>query len=62
MSTRPARYPFGQCDMARPQNPHPHERLDVGAVLTHLSDVLALSGITGGTPTINAGLLASVSS
>ena len=26
--------------MARPQNPHPNERLDGGALVTHLSDVL----------------------
>jgi hypothetical protein len=52
--------------MARPQNPHPNERLDGGASVTRLSDVLALSGITGGTPhqadTINADLLAFVQS
>jgi len=52
--------------MARPQNPYPNERLDVGALVTRLSDVLALSVITGGTPhqpdTINADLLAFVQS
>ena len=52
--------------MARPQNPHPNERLGVDALLTRLSDVLALSGITGGKPhhadTINADLLAFVQS
>jgi hypothetical protein len=36
--------------MARPQNPHPNERLGVDALLTRLSDVLALFGIAGGTP------------
>jgi hypothetical protein len=52
--------------MARPQNPHPNERLDGGASVTRPSDVPALSGITGETPhqadTINADLLAFVQS
>lgn len=50
--------------MARPQNPQANEHLDGGALLTRLSDVLTLCGITDGKPrqadTINTDLLAFV--